>query len=88
MTSYFIKINYLTLDSTISPPAGNRKQKNVIDWKSWLKTADTTGVPQGSVVGLLLYINDLPNYTTNKSTARLFADDAVIYKEFYTTNDT
>ena len=42
----------------------------------------TSGVPLGSVIGLLLFIlcvNDLPE-VTNNSTVALFADDSKCYR--------
>ena len=48
----------------------------------------TSGVPQGSVLGPLLFnifVNDIANNIS--SNVRLFADDCVIYKEIITAND-
>jgi hypothetical protein len=48
----------------------------------------TSGVPQGSVLGPLLflaYVNDI--WRNIDSTIRLFADDCIIYGEVKTNND-
>jgi hypothetical protein len=67
------------LDSWI---LSDRKQKVVIDGISSDIVRVTSGVPQGSVIGpllFLIYINYL--YSRIISKIRLFADDAVIYRE-------
>ena len=60
-----------------------RCQRVVINgqFSSWLPV--TSGVPQGSVLGpllFLLYVNDISSVVSN-STVKLFADDVTIYKE-------
>ena len=58
----------------------NRHQSVMVNGSSSEPTAVSSGVPQGSVLGLLLfliYINDLPMNV--KSKVRLFADDAALY---------
>ena len=67
----------------------NRTQQVVVDGQFSTEVEVTSGVPQGSVLGSLLFlifINDLPDYIKN-STVRLFADDCVLYKSITSPED-
>ena len=65
-----------------------RKQRVVIDGESSDLVDVVSGVPQGTVLGpilFLLHINDLPSQVSSK--VRLFADDCLIYREIKTASD-
>ena len=65
-----------------------RTQKVVIDGETSDAAAVKSGVPQRSVLGLLLFlifINDLAEHTS--LTVRLFADDCVMYKQIANGHD-
>jgi hypothetical protein len=60
----------------------DRKQKVVLNGSNSDWTEVTSGIPQGSVLGPILftiYINDLPDVVYNM--AKLFADDTKLYDE-------
>ena len=54
-------------------------------YSDWLPV--TSGVPQGSILGPLLFLvfaNDLPDYVQSGSTLALFADDSKLYRSLDT----
>ena len=66
----------------------NRTQKVVINSKFSNKADVSSGVPQGTVLGpvlFLIFINDLPNNVN--SHVRLFADDCILYRKINSQKD-
>ena len=60
----------------------DRTQQVLLEGNTSSSINVTSGVPQGSVLGpilFLIYINDLPDYIKNNSTVNLFAGDTIIY---------
>ena len=69
---------------------GNRTQSVVLNGHQSQVTSVTSGVPQGTVLGPLLflvYINDLPDMIAPGTTARLFADDCALYRQINSNED-
>ena len=67
----------------------NRTQTVLLENSSSSQIPVTSGVPQGTVLGpilFLIYINDLPDYLKH-SQIRLFADDSIIYRTIKSQND-
>ena len=59
-----------------------RHQRVLLEGEMSAEVPGISGVPQGTVMGpllFLLYINDMPNVV--KSNVRIFADDAIIYRD-------
>ena len=67
---------------------GNRSQQVVVNGQASNPAAVLSGVPQGTVLGhmlFLLYINDIPEGVHSKM--RLFADDSIVNREILTPQD-
>ena len=68
----------------------NRKQGVMINGTASEWTNVTSGVPQGSVLGpilFVLYINDLPDVVDADSNIYMFADDTKLYREMSDVTD-
>ena len=66
----------------------DRKQKVTVNGTESKNHKVTSGIPQGSVLGPILfviYINDMPECVD--STTYLFADDTKIFREIKSPND-
>ena len=77
-----------TLHRWLSAFLTQRKMSVVIDGEHSHAVNVTSGVPQGTVLGPLLFlchINDLPSVV--KSQVRLFADDCVLYRQIRSQRD-
>lgn len=61
----------------------NRTQQVVVDGEISDSTLVTSGVPQGTVLGplmFLLYINDIGDNISSKTKLKLFADDCLLFR--------
>ena len=58
----------------------NRSQRVVIDGVDFQYVPVTSGVPQGSPLLFVIFINDLTEFIPNQSKTALFADDTKLYR--------
>ena len=77
-----------SLHSWISSFLCKRQMRVVLEGESSQETEVISGLPQGTVLGPLLFlvhINDLPDCVSSK--VRLFADDCLLYREIKSRED-
>ena len=81
------KINYYGVRNStlwwIGDFLGGRTQQVLLEGVTSSTAPVQSGVPQGSVLGpllFLLFINDLPDAVSEGSAVRLFADDCALYR--------
>lgn len=82
-----LQLDCLTL-SWLRNFLSNRYQFTIANNFSSSLTEVSSGVPQGSVLGpllFLIFINDLPDNLS--STIRIFADDCIVYRTIVNTDD-
>ena len=69
----------------------SRTQKVVVDGECSCSAPVRSGVPQGTVLGplmFLIYINDIANNLDTCTKIRLFADDCLLYRSIISDSDT
>ena len=79
-----------SVNKWISSFLENRTQLVLVDGKASPSAPVLSGVPQGTVLGPLLflaYINDLPSCISPGSDARLYADDSALSRDINTKQD-